>query len=380
MFRFPVVTRRAAASLLVLLGLATVAAAQDPPPDLDLPSGQHAITLPPDGILRYGTVGIHTGAEVTFVRNLANTPVQILAEGAIVIESGAALRLDGQSANGATGGAAGPGGFAGGNAGPFPSADGDGPGSGQGGCPHYVNCGPNDYAGNGAFGCDQDGAISSGTPYGNPVLLSLIGGSGGGGTPDFGGAGGGGAILLSSAVSIHHNGTISAAGGDQSSGGRGSGGAIRLRAPLVAGTGTLDAHGFAGNHGRIRIDGMDRSGVAFTFNPACAMTSGSIMVETATTGSLRITAVGGKPIAENAEGPVFVSLDGADPKTVSVRANGFGGILPIEVALTPDNGPRQAQVVNADMDTADQDGNVVVTATFPSFPTNQAVRVDAWTR
>ena len=370
----------AAAMAGLFLAHAPEAVAQDPPQDLDVPTGIMEITLPPDGVLRYANVIIRTGADVRFVRNLANTPVYILATGTITTEADSVIRVDGTSANGMTPGSGGPGGFGGGNAGAHPAGEGHGPGGGQGGCLYYA-CEPLDKAGHGAFGCDDDTSQASGLPYGNPVLLSLIGGSGGGGT-DSGqaGSGGGGAILLSSAVRITHLGLITATGACYGYSGCGSGGAIRLLAPIVSGTGGLHAYGGYYNHGRIRVDALDRSGVAFGYNPPCAATVGSIMVEMVTNGTLRITEVGGQAISPDAAGQVFVSFDAADPKTVSVRVNGFGGIVPIEIALTPDLGVAVKQVVNADMDTANIDGNVTVTATFPNFPANQGTRVDAWTR
>lgn len=370
--------RTLAVAALLLAGAG--AAVAQAPPDRVLESGVTEIELPADGILRYGSLTLQPGADLRFIRNAANTPVQILATGPILIDNDAIIRVDATAPSGANPGIGGPGGFDGGNAGAFPAGNGLGPGGGQGGCPTY-RCDYPDKVGHGAFGCDGDGSVSSGVPYGNPVLLSLIGGSGGGGNDDgYGGGGGGGAILLSSDVRITMRGTISATGTCGNYLGCGSGGAIRLRAPIVAGTGALNVGGSAGNHGRIRIDALDRSGVLFGYNPPCAMTSGSIMAVSAINGTLRITEVGGQPISPDASGQVFVNLSASAPRTVKVRVNGFGGVVPVEVALTPDLGDRITQVVEADMGTADGDGNVVVTATFANFPANMGTRVDAWTR
>lgn len=372
---------RAVVAAAIVLASASAAFAQANP-DLVLDSGVTEIALPADGVLRYGNVTLHSGADLRFTRNAANTPVYILADGPVLIEQDAVIRVDGTPPNGANVGIGGPGGFAGGNAG-FGTTPGygEGPGGGRGGSPQWC-CGTADRAGNGAFGCDGDGLPRSGTPYGNPVLLGLIGGSGGGGNDNGeAGGGGGGAILISSQVSITHRGIISAVGGNAGYSGDGSGGAVRLRAPLVAGNGSITVNGPSSNHGRIRIDAVDRSGIAFGYTPACAVTSGSIMTEMQpAAGTLRLTEVGGVAISSEETGQVLVNLTGASPKTVKVRVHGFGGLVPIEIALTPDQGERVTQVVNADMDTADGDGNVVVTATFPDFPTNVGTRVDAWTR
>ena len=57
------------------------------------------IPLPPSGILNYKTVTIGAGTTVTFTRNALNTPVQLLAQGDVVINgiidvSGANSRPD----------------------------------------------------------------------------------------------------------------------------------------------------------------------------------------------------------------------------------------------------------------------------------------------
>jgi hypothetical protein len=360
---------------LVACAMAPAALAQDPQP-LEITSDT-TLALPDDGILHYSSFTVRSGADVTFTPNARNTPVQILVTGPILIEGGAYIMLNGTNGSSNAPGVPGPGGFAGANMGS--TSDGEGPGGGKGGCPHWT-CGEPEQAGHGAFGCDADGRTRSGTPYGNPVLLSLIGGSGGGGSWETGGGGGGGAILLSSDERITLNGQIQALAGCGPSAGCGSGGAVRLRAPIVEGNGHVAIYGPTNNHGRARVDTLNRVNSAITFNPACSATWGSIMATSMPTGTLRIVEVGGQAIADTETGPVFVALNAASPKTVKVRANGFGGIVPVQVVLTPDGTHRLVQVVNADMETADQDGNVVVTATFDDFPVNQGVRVDAWTR
>ncbi len=97
-----------------------------------------------------------------------------------------------------------------------------------------------------------------------------MGGSGGaGGHSNAGGGAGGGAIFIASSVSITVNGLVEANGGKggnfsiagQVRGGAGSGGSIRLVAPTLSGTGTLNAlagpnphGGICGSHGRVRME------------------------------------------------------------------------------------------------------------------------------
>jgi hypothetical protein len=126
-------------------------------------------------------------------------------------------------------------------------------------------------------------------PYGNPFLVPLIGGSGGAGSERnrainasrdtvMSGGAGGGAILIASDASITVSGAILALGGDLLTGrpgetfpqsylsGGGSGGAIRLVAPAISGSGKiatrrdLETFSFApGGHGRVRMEALEDS-------------------------------------------------------------------------------------------------------------------------
>ncbi|MGH7256522.1 MAG: hypothetical protein ACREI3_12185 [Nitrospirales bacterium] len=269
------------------------------------PSSNVTVTLPADGILHYTTVTIPTGVTVTFERNAANTPVTLLATGDVVITG--VVNVDGTAGTGQgtpvvhPGGLGGPGGFQGGQSGArgttntLPSA-GQGPGGGAGS--------PNTST-----------AASSGT-YGTPAtfvsLIPLFGGSGGGGFPGtnnasgLSGGGGGGAIALASSTKITVNGTIFArggAGGNQYTGG-GSGGAIRLVAPEIVGTGTLNiSGGGGGGPGRVRLEAF-RMNFAGTVQPTSQYPSISTTCGPVTAAStpaladlptLRITAIAGEP-------------------------------------------------------------------------------------
>jgi len=229
------------------------------------PTTNTTLTHPPNGVFNFTTVTIPAGVTVTFTPNAANTPVTMLATGDVTIAG--TLNLNGQlgitgSGTGPTvnaGGAGGPGGFRG----------------GQGGARGSTNNDPSAGVGPGGGIPQGLGACGIGGTYGAPPsfnsLLPLFGGSGGGGQFGFedasgsSGGGGGGALVLASSTNITVTGAITAngaAGGSQSNltirtAGGGSGGAIRLVAPEIAGAGTLQAFGLGncnGGLGLIRLE------------------------------------------------------------------------------------------------------------------------------
>lgn len=126
-----------------------------------------------------------------------------------------------------------------------------GPGGFRGGIQAVVSSGLGIGGGiNGA-----DGTFAS--AYGNIALIPLIGGSGGGS-----GGGGGGAILIAASGTITINGAITASGGG-SNGGDGSGGAIRLVANTIGGTGGVNP----GTDGRLRIESNNVISGSLTTTP-----------------------------------------------------------------------------------------------------------------
>ena len=272
------------------------------------PTANVAITLPPDGVLHYTTVSIPSGVTVTFVKNAANTPVTILATGDIAIAGTISLKGgDGQPGQASAtaisvGGAGGPGAFRGGNGSSLdfssPAATGQGPGGGAG-APSTLN------------------QIGQSAANGAASLLPLIGGSGGGGgaartangVPTFsgnGGGGGGGAAVLASSTKILLTGTITVDGGNGGNCGHGSGGAIRLVAPVVTGTGSLSAvtpscSGVVGASGRISVEAFTNTFTG-TSSPAASLSASPGPVTTASMPALinlptlAITSVGGMTV------------------------------------------------------------------------------------
>jgi hypothetical protein len=357
------------------------------------------LDLPPDGIFHFTTVTVQ-GGTLTFRRNPLNTPVHILATGDITIAG--AITLDGSpgSNNPPVGGAGGPGGFDGGDPGiqGNPPGPGHGPGGGAGGDPNVA--GTSDAsAGAAAYGGGAARpSASDGQPYGSPLLVPLAGGSGGGGGvsdagggPGTGGSGGGGAILLASStrIDISAAGSVNARGGNNSfpHPGQGSGGAVRLVAPVVAGTGNIRVTGGTGGHdnnrgdlaghGRIRVDTFNRTSLSLTYQPLSAVSVGTFMaVFPPVAGRLDIVQAAGQTIAEGS-GPVEILLPfGTSPnQTVTIRARDFSGVVPIEVVLTPSSGEREVVQGQITMSTNPAEATINVT-----LPVNTRTRVSAWTR
>ena len=176
-------------------------------------------------VFKYSSVNIPAGVKVTFKNHPTYAPVVWLVQGNVTIAG--ELNLDGKVSNPTTVGRLtppepGPGGFRGGASG----ASGKGSGYGPGASNH------------GRFAA----------AYGNPQIIPLIGGSGASSsyTSSSGdSAGGGGAILIASAQTVTIEGKISAKSYSPPSsnytGGTGSGGAIRIVAGQVLGSGQVSA-------------------------------------------------------------------------------------------------------------------------------------------
>lgn len=402
---------------------------------LDIPADQSVeLPLPPDGILNFTTVSVAEGATLTFLRNSINTPVYMLCTGDVQIDG--TIDVSGkQTVGNYLGGEPGPGGFRGGQAG-FEGATGNegGWGLGPGGSAPGPAFNENNFdeiptVGRANYSRVNDINVSSiranplpndGAVYGSPLLVPLIGGSGGGGADSAelgGGGGGGGAILIASntEIVIGETGEILARGGV---GGyasinfstqlgvmanAGSGGAIRLVAPGVYGTGSLNvrARPFSSSEssttnsttlagdGRIRIDSIFRQNpedssefLGVTFSPVAAASVGGNMVAIlADRPQLDILNVAGQAIQEGTTTAVNVQLSaGADPnQPITVQARNFDKVVPISIVITPDNGDRV--VVDDEID------NSTATGTNPAskvinldFPVNVRCDVQVWVR
>ncbi len=357
---------------------------------INVTDGVVALDVPADGIFNCTTINVAQGATLTFNRNANNTSVHLLATGNIDIDGN--VDVSGGQGNSTSGGRGGPGGFDGGVPGfnTFAPGAGHGPGAGLGG----INT--SDGVGSGSYGSRTQSNTddNDGQTYGSPLLMPLLGGSGGGGiegSPGGGGGGGGGAVLLASNIQVEINGTISARGGPNFTSGwwynGGSGGAVRIVAPMVKGTGAIDVRAsntsggtnLAG-HGRIRIDTIDKSGLpTLTFAPFPLTSIGTFMrVFPPNDPKLDILEAAGQNIPEGTNGEVSIELPFNAPtsQTVVVQATGFDGTVPIRVVLTPETGAPAAY----DTDIAALNGNPAQTTVNVEMPVNTRVQIHAWTR
>lgn len=372
---------------LIVLGTLS---AQTPPFDsgstgVDLalePTANLTIVLPPSGILNYTRVNIPRNVEVTFTRNEANTPVYLLASGDVIIDGW--INVSGQLGTLLRGGFGGPGGFDGGMPGIAGSQPGDGlgPGGGKG----------SSVAGTVGHGVYSTPSAGSGRPtdgivYGSSLLMPLLGGSGGGGLPGIGGGGGGGAILIASStkIVIGQTGSVTANGAAGNGFGEnwGSGGAIRLLAPEIAGRGRLDVMGPGGqwNAGRIRCDCIERRDFALLFLPSTVVSASDAFMATFVPNlpTLRLVQVAGIDVPPTATTRFTALLPLGTPaaQTVVLEASGFGAEVTVEVRLTPSRGGASVSVPVVIDNTAPGPVRFTIPVTLPA---NQAVVVEAWTR
>jgi hypothetical protein len=335
------------------------------------------LQLPPDGIFKCTTITVAIGTTLSFTPNAMNTPVYLLATSNVTING--TVNIAGANGTTVFGGQGGPGGFDGGAPGQGMNQPGAGlgPGAGEIG---IVGNGANG-AGPGSYGSVSAlGSTNKGSTYGSPLLVPLIGGSGAGGQiGGSGGGGGGGAILIASNTRIDVAGTINAASG-LSNYNDGSGGAIRLLAPVVAGTGTLNVSGRWGGDGRVRLDSLDRSGANFLYSagPATVSSGALMLVFPNPLPRLDIIEAAGTQIPVGTTTPVIVQLPfgSSTNRTVTVRAQDFNAAVPIAVTLTPEQGTPVTYtgvIDNLSVNPATNVFNVVV-------PVNVVVRVNAWTR
>jgi len=207
-------------------------------------------------VFKYQSVHIPKGLRVRFKNHASRAPVAWLVQGNVTIEG--ILDLNGQTGVASPGQAEpGPGGFRGGSG--IYSSVGASSGFGLGGG-NAANWGAG-----GSYG--MAGGPGSGSTYGNPSMVPLLGGSGGGGTRanHVGGGGGGGAILIAASNTIRVTGHLRANGGNwvkpNYASGAGSGGGIRLVANTLTGNGKIEAIAGVsgrgecmGGSGRIRIE------------------------------------------------------------------------------------------------------------------------------
>ena len=342
------------------------------------------LTLPADGVLHFTSVTVPTGKTLKFIPNGKNTPVSLLATGDVLIEG--TIDISGQSATNPSlaGGLGGPGGWPGGRCKTTEQLRGLGLGPGA------ASISP----GSVSSGEPAHSTVSSyGDVYGTKLLVPLMGGSGAAGynsSPhNSAGGGGGGAILIASTTRIDLSGSILAAGGlgiysnlsaipttsSVFNATRGSGGAVRLCAPTVAGAGTVDVN----PRGRIRIDAWDRVGVNFSRTGTNSFTAGANLIAIpAASPKLEIIEVAGQAIDPTSSAAVNLLLPegSSETQTIKVRATNFPATAQVAIVLTPEESSRTT--VNLDIPNAGAAG-AVGEATI-TLPTTVLTRIDVWTR
>lgn len=269
---------------------------------LDLTSGDRTVQLPDSGILNYTTVNIPAGKFLNFKNNLANTPVVMLAQGAVTISGVIDVSAPRSRDTSASFKTPGPGGFYGGD----PGLPGFGPGGGA--------------------------VFSPGQWIGPLSLVPNVGGSGGGGGSVPGscisiGGGGGGAITIASSVSIVAGGntsTIQATGAPNSNNCNygtapgGASGAIRLVSNSINFAASVSASvlRLEAPQGALTYNGFGTAPVLATVNPAIVPSHPP---------SLSIVSIGGYPVPSYS-GSSFSTIDVLlptqlqDPISVVVQA------------------------------------------------------------
>jgi len=290
------------------------------------------VTNSADGVFHFTSIYIETNWVVTFTKNALNTPVYLLATNDVTIKGTIDLRGGDQPATATMGGLGAAGGFDGGSTfDALPGGNGFGPGGGTSG-------------GSGGFGAP--GTDSGGGPaYGTLDILPMIGGSGGAGrgccaNP---GCGGGGALLIGSSTLIDISGTITVNGGNilySSGAGAGSGGGIRLIAPILQGEGAISASGGSGDSGsaigRIRLEACNNKRVSLSAPPATFGPPGLVFLTTNPT--IRVTSIAGTNTPAIPAGSLTVPdvyLPTNNPAVISVSASNVNPGTTFKVIIVP---------------------------------------------
>jgi hypothetical protein len=326
------------------------------------PTASVQLTPPPDGVFNFTTITVPFGVTVSFTSatGVRRPPISFLAAGNVTVNG----RIDVSGADGGAGGhgthlfgnagIGGPGGFDGGTGSNglsgLSGAGGLGPGGARGGGPTNLP----GHAGHLTAGPGTQGGLA----YGDARLLPLIGGSGGGGgaVPLFGltaggGGGGGGALLVAASGTITLNGSIAATGGlggasgfGGPSGGSGSGGAIRVVATTLAGTGTIDVAGGPGaSPGRIRIEAFTNT-ATLNGGSADGVTVSTPDVPALSVVSLRIAAINTvsappQPTSSYGRPDIVLPPGTPSPVTVALETTQIPLGTTITVTATPLSGP-----------------------------------------
>lgn len=203
-------------------------------------------------------------------------------------------------------------------------------------------------------GCNNSSGIAP--VYGNLFLIPLIGGSGGAGgefVGHGGGGAGGGALLIASSVSISVDGLIAADGGlGPCVGGLpfcapcGSGGAVRLLAPVIAGCGEISADGVVescagsggggkGGLGRVRLEAFDLQfdGTLTGVSRVVTLSPNAPILPAAPISRVRVTSVAGIDVPDVPSGSFLdpdINIDAAGAVELLIETEN----VPVDATLT----------------------------------------------
>jgi hypothetical protein len=367
------------------------------PPSTEI--SDHVLSLPlsADGVLVFDSFtvddgpGTHTSAVVRFIRNAANSPVQLRIKGDLFIGSGSSINVSGDAAirrdnniNG-IGGLGGPGGFRGGD-----------------GAYQLVN-----FAADGATGLGPGGGLGAtvvpeaeaepASFVGTPELLPLVGGAGGGGgrstTNELGcagggGGGGGGAIFIAVNGDAIIDGEIVADGGDgnsywtfrcSSSGSHGSGGAIRIAAEGLGGGGKLYARGdsSSNNDGGIRLEAYSNSLSDDATDPVASRAQAPGPLLGPLSASVAITTVNGEMLSRESGEPLATLPQGgyglidvvlSAPGAVDLELLSSGVPINTEIAVSlkaSPNGRSELLTALIDPGNCNADGDCTIAVSVP---------------
>jgi hypothetical protein len=283
------------------------------------------LPLPPDGIFHCTTINIAVGATLTWKRNGLNTPAYLLATGDINISG--IIDVSGQAGSSSNGGLGGPGGYKGGA--PIATSDDTlGNGHGPGG------------------GTISPLSLASSLSYENSKLIPLIGGSGGAAWYlGLVGVGGCGAIHVCSSKKVFLSGSIRAMGKSYSTryGCTGLGGSIRIFAPafLPTDAASVDAGAQNANHGRIRIDFLEHSGLIIGPKIMNGAFSWGANMVTFPFGTPRLDIVSACNLEISIRSPSRLETElpasAISSQTITVPATDFSVPISVSVQVVPDH-------------------------------------------
>jgi hypothetical protein len=307
-----------------------------------------------NNVFNFKTITIPANVHVVMRADKLGGPVYFLAQNDVTV--GGWLDLDGNP--GAGGGTVaetfalpGPGGFYGGGGGDNASR------------PPTAGFGP---LGGSASNSKNTCSWAAGGGYtGNQYLVPLVGGSGGGGYaysfPSIGpgGSAGGGAILIASSgkISIPASGSITAHGGNVDSGsngaGYGAGGAIRLVANRIEGSGSLLIGAFtngncgnvaSGQGGIVRLEAFQQTFGGHIDGTFYSASPFATFAPTAASPSVTVVSVGGVPVNQNPTGSFQlpdVTINSAAAVPIVIRASNVPVGTVIHMQVFSENGASQ---------------------------------------